>query len=648
MDTIISYNNYIKLFGGLMKDLLNSIYSDSTGYYVSNPYPKRGDTITIKLRIKDNDEVDKIILNYKKLGMVITKDMEIAYKKNGMTYYQAQAECFDEKLNYQFFIIIKDKIYFYTQQRITEYLPDEAKDFQILVDYDAPEWMKNTVFYQIMADRFYNKRPDLTIKPDSYTYQGHNPLNMNWEDEPLEYDDAHCMDFYGGDLYGIIDKLDYLQELGVNGIYLNPIFKSPTMHKYDALDYFEIDPSLGGNEALAALSKAMHERNMRLVLDISINHTSSSSKWFNKTCEFYSKDQGAYHNKESKERGYYFINEDGSYHSWFGVETMPTLNYSSEALRKIIYKDEDSVLKKWLKAPYNIDGWRFDVADVMGRTEEMNVYHELWQEIYSEIKKTKKDAVIIAEEWTDTWYMYNKKEWDTTMNYFQAARPIREFAGERDLFLIRNPYIAGINYKVNANDLKNRILQFLDKVPSQIQYQMFNLINSHDVPRLHNSSKIDFDIYKGAIISLFAIPGAISVYYGDEKFIDGRIETVEGCRYPMDWAEKLDDKKQSIFDLYKLLINLKTKEKALQDGGFRIQVIDEDLIVFYRFTEDDLFTFIWNRHKDKKSFEIDLSILGFANSKSQAIYGVEKIDSKDDKLKIYLPVRTSGVVRCWY
>lgn len=631
-----------------MKSLLNSIYSDSTSFYVSNPYPKEGETITIRMRIMDNDIVDKIILNYKKLGNTITKEMKFAYKKHGMTYYEADVECYGNKINYQFFIVIGEKIYFYTQGRITDYLPDESKDFQILIDYDSPEWMKHTVFYQIMADRFYNKKPELTPRPEDYSYQGHRPINMDWDQAPLEYEDAHCIDFYGGDLYGIIDKLDYLEDLGVNGIYLNPIFKSPTMHKYDTLDYFEIDPSLGGNKALEELSKAMHERGMKLVLDISINHTSSSSKWFNKTCEFYPETQGAYCNPDAKEREYYFINDDGSYHTWAGVETMPTLNYSSQNLRNIIYKDENSVLKKWLKEPYNIDGWRFDVADVMARTEQLDISNEVWEEIYAQIKNTEKDAVIIAEEWTDAWYMYDGKKWDTCMNYFQISRPIREFAGQGDLFLVRDPYLSNIEYKTNAYHLKNRILQLLDKVPSQIQYQMFNLIDSHDCYRLHNSEKVDIETYKGAVITLFAIPGAVSIYYGDEKYIDGRVETVEGCRYPMDWNDKLDEDKQSIYELYKLLIKLKTKEKALQDGGFRINVIDDDLIVFHRFTEDEMYSFIWNRHQEEISFEINLKELGFTKSKSKNIYGKNQIETQGDFLKIKLKQKSSAVIKTYF
>ncbi|WP_200277215.1 alpha-amylase family glycosyl hydrolase, partial [Rhodovulum adriaticum] len=165
---------------------------------------------------------------------------------------------------------------------------------------------------------------------------------------------------------------------------------------------------------------------------------------------------GAYNNPDAEEREFFFINDDGSYLCWAGVETMPALNYGSEKLRDIIYRDENSVLKKYLKAPFNIDGWRFDVADVMARNEKQNVYYEVWEEIYQEIKKTNKDALILAEEWQDATEMYNGKRWDSTMNYFASELPIREFSGEKDVFTARHPELSKIDYYFDADQLKNR------------------------------------------------------------------------------------------------------------------------------------------------------------------------------------------------
>lgn len=627
-----------------MKKIIKSIYSDSTKNFVSDPYPKKGDTISISVRLLDNDKIKDVYLRYKSLGMERVEKMRLDRVIHGLAYYQADARCEEDRFNYQFIFTRENAIYYYTQAGITNYIPDEANDFQILVDYDAPEWMSKSVFYQIMPDRFYNARPDDKHKSFDFEYQGAKATKMTWGEPPKEYDEVLCMDFYGGDLWGILEKLDYLQELGVNGIYLNPIFTSPTHHRYDALDYFEIDPALGGEEALIALSDEMHERDMRLVLDISINHTSSDAKWFNKAGTFYPKEIGAFNNPDSHERQYYFINEDGSYETWAGVETMPTLNYGSKALRDVIYEAEDSVLKKWLKPPYNIDGWRFDVADVMARNRFINRYHQTWQEINQHIKATKKDAAIIAEEWMDAWQMYDGKQWDSTMNYFQVARPLREFAGGKDLFVKRNEDLSKINYKRDAKMLGYRILQFLDKVPSQIQYQMFNLINSHDVPRLYHSGDISYKAYLGASLVLFGLPGATSIYYGDEILLDGRDISNEGARYPMDWSGDLSKKQNEVYHYYQTLARLKTQEDSLQDGGFRIIHMKGDVFAFVRFTETDLYLFSWSQSKTKEKIKLDLDLYGMQGAEANLILGQAKLKRKKDKLTVQLEKKGHALI----
>lgn len=627
-----------------MQTLLQTVYSDSTKHFVSKPYPRKGDTIQISLRVKENPILQQIFLRYKKQGVEIVEEMTKTETLNGLAYYQADALCLDDYLSYQFYLTTKEAIYFYTQAGISDYLPDDSHNFKIYTDYDAPEWLSQTVFYQIMPDRFANGRPEIGITAEQFTYNGKSPKPMRWEDQPLEYADVFAMDFYGGDLWGIIDHLDYLQELGVNGIYLNPIFTSPTHHKYDALDYFEIDPSLGGEEALIALSQAIHHRGMKLVLDISINHTSSSSKWFNKTCEFYDKSVGAYHNPDAPEREFFFIDEQNNYKSWFGLETMPQLNYGSQRLRDIIYRNEDSVLKKYLKEPFNIDGWRFDVADVMARNDVLDVYHEVWREIYQEIKATKKDAAIIAEEWADAWEMYDAKQWDSTMNYFQAARPLREFAGTCDLFLERQPDLAKINYPKTARHLGRRILQFMTKVPSQIQYQMFNLINSHDVPRLYHMDGVAFAGYQGASICLFGLPGATNIWYGDEQLLGGHHKSNEGTRYPMNWSRELTQQEKDCYQLYQTLCRLKTTEESLQTGGFRILRMTEQVIVFARFTREACYLFVWSQSEQEEQIDITALDLGMTGADWALLVGDSHVDSSTERLKLIVPAKGSAII----
>ncbi|MFM1581023.1 glycoside hydrolase family 13 protein [Helcococcus bovis] len=627
-----------------MEKILSTIYHDSSKNFISNPYPKLKEEIEIKIRMIKNEKVTGVFIRYRKLGEEVIQKMEISYEKNNLVYYKARVICHEEIFSYYFNITTNDAIYYYNQEGISDYRIYNSSNFKILVGYNAPEWMNNTVFYQIMADRFRNGKPEITIKEGAYTYQGFKPINMDWEQIPYEWDKSHCMDFYGGDFYGVIEKLDYLQELGVNAIYFNPIFTSPTMHKYDALDYFEIDHSLGGEEGFAMLCDEMHKRNMKVVLDISINHTSSSSKWFNMDGTFYDKSIGAYNNPYSKEREYYFINEDGSYEAWAGVKTMPSLNYNSQSLRDIIYRSEKSVLKKYLKAPFNIDGWRFDVADVMARNEKVNVYEEVWTEINKEIKSVNKNALILAEEWQDAPEMYNGHKWDSTMNYFSSTLPIREFAGEKEVFNARNKDLAAIEYKFNAKQLKNRLTQTFKILPSQIQYQMFNLIDSHDITRLYNNPKVEFDVYKGSVITLFGLPGAVNVYYGDEKYLDGEMHSIEGARYPMDWSEKLPAKKQEIFEMYKTLSHLKTENEAFGFGGFKVVYAEGDVFAFSRFTEDEAYIFIWSKSSKEETINVDLSFFGLFDN-AEFILGDGNLNIDIDKLTIEFAPKMSSLIK---
>lgn len=593
-----------------MKRIINSFYHDSTKYFVSNPFPKIGDEIDVKCRFLKNDKIKDVFIRYRKFGEEVIQQMEFDYEKNGLSYYTTKVEMREDIFSYIFILTTIDEVYYFNKRGAFNYRLDNSNNFKILVNYNAPSWMSKTVFYQIIPDRFRNGDDSITIKSKDYIYQGKRPITMNWDEKPYEWPITKNLDFYGGDFYGITEKLDYLQELGINAIYLNPIFKSPTMHKYDALDYFEIDPTLGGDEAFIELSKEIHKRGMKVILDISINHTSSSAKWFNKDGEFYDKSIGAYNNPDSEYREFYFIEDNGSYYKWNGVDTMPVLNYGSQKLRDIIYKDENSVIKKYLKEPYNIDGWRFDVADVMARNEKLNVYYEVWEEINEAVKSVNKNALILSEEWQDAPEMYNGKRWDSTMNYFGSNLPIREFAGEIDVFTRRNEKLSILKPYFSAENLKERILQTMVNQSDMINYQMFNLVNSHDITRLNNNPEISYEKYVGAITTLFGIPGAVNIYYGDEVYLDGHINSYEGCRYPMNWDENLNEIETKTHDLYKKLIYLKTKKEAFQFGGFKVIYAKGDVFAFTRFTEDEAYIIVWSKSEKEENFDIDLSEIG--------------------------------------
>ncbi|WP_271712601.1 glycoside hydrolase family 13 protein [Anaeromicropila herbilytica] len=631
-----------------MNQWLDSVYSDGSKYYVSNPFPKKGETISIQLRMLENTDISNVLLRVKEFGIEQLYTMKLCRNEKGLIYYTCDVKVKEARLQYQFYLVTKDAIYYYTQYRITDYIPDESRDFIILVDYKKVDWVKKSVFYQIFPERFCNGRTEISVKDGEYSYQGYKTKEIkNWNTPAANWEESHGVDFYGGDIYGIINKLDYLKDLGVTAIYLNPIFLSPSVHKYDCIDYFQVDPHLGGDDALIQLSDELHKRNMKLILDISVNHTSSASIWFNRDNEFYEANVGAFQNKDAKEREFYFFDEENHYDTWVGVKTMPKLNYTSEDLRKIIYKDYDSVLKKWIHSPYNIDGWRFDVADCMARNETIDLYHEVWRELCKELKKEKPDLLILAEDWADCSEMFRGDEWDSTMNYFACARPIREFLGETDLFNVRNDILRGVQVKMKACQLKNRIIEFYSRIPFSMCNQLFNLLGSHDISRLYNNEQVHPMEYRGAVMMLFTLPGAPNIYYGDERLLDGRITDNEGYRYPMDWNMELTEDKRDNYLLYQKLAMLKQNSEALSDGGFLV-VYDEAYVFSYaRFTDKEVIFVICSTNLIEQEVTLPLKYFGLGTMVTmEECFGNHiNLELINGMLKFTVPAHQSYMIR---
>lgn len=613
-----------------MEKWLNSIYTDGSKYFVSNPLPKKGEEIKIFLRCLKEAPIDTILLRTKLNGVEQLIEMHEEYDDEYLKYYSSGVLCFEDMLHYHFYIISKEKkVYYYNQKGIIDYIPDEVYDFKILYDYEQPSWVRESVFYQIFPERFCNGNKENDVKSGEYTFDGYETIKVeDWNSVPKEYNESHCLDFYGGDLEGVRKKIPYLKKLGVNALYLNPIFYAATVHKYDCLDYFHIDPHFGGDKGLEELVQALHDNGMRIILDISINHTGTANKWFNKEGNFFDKSIGAYNNKDSKERNYYFFDEDNNYKGWFDVETLPTLNYTCKELREIIYKGKDSVIKKWLKEPYNIDGWRFDVADTMARNGLIQLHHEVWPEIRRSIKEENPEAYILAEDWCDVWEFLKGNEWDSAMNYYGCARPIREFVGECDLFARKNTKLVSARGKLTAKNLANRIKEHLCKLPFVIQENQFNLIDSHDAHRLHNNTdEICFDDYRGAIIMMFTLIGAPSIYYGDEAGIDGRINSVEGCRYPMCWDKDIEGTKY--YELYSKLAQLKNNEDAFKYGGFKIISDDDYVFAYARFNMNDVFISVCSTDDVRRNIRISTKIFGKNPIIKEEVFGAKLLYEVD-------------------
>jgi len=633
--------------GGLfMTSWLHSVYTDGTQQFVSNPTPKKGETIKIQLRVIDDAPITHILLRTKLNGVEIQKEMVKHEIIQELAYYETSITVYEDELHYHFYLVTDEKVYYYNQKEITDYIPAETYDFRILTNYEQPSWVKSTVFYQIFPERFYNGNPHNDVKDGEYTFDGGITKKVkDWNTIPAFYHETKALDFYGGDLEGIKMKIPYLKTLGVNAIYLNPIFYAATVHKYDCLDYFTVDPHFGGDQALIDLVEELHKHDMKIILDVSINHTGTAHKWFNKDGLFFDRTIGAYHNPSSLERSYYFFDKDNTYKAWFDVPTLPTLNYTSKALREILYEGEDSMVKKWLKPPFNIDGWRFDVADIMARNDFIQLHHEVWPGIRRSIKSVNPKAYILGEDWSDCAEFLNGNELDSAMNYFGFARPVREFVGETDLFNRRNPILNNKPFRSSAKHMHERMMSYLAKLPTVIWQNQFNLIDSHDVSRLHNNPKIHHGDYWAAIILMMTMPGAANVYYGDEIHIDGRLDDNEGFRYPMPWDHM--DLESIRFKTYQALIHLKTSVEAFGEGSFKVLSDDHRVFSYLRFTKDDPWLIVTSTDDEERLLDMNLKHIGVDSFSKKEDYLHQKLNyqTMDQHLYVKIPPHTSYIIQ---
>jgi len=577
---------------------LNTIFSDGSDRFLSKSNPEIGDKVKVKMRVIQKSPVQRVYLRRLTNGEETLIQMEEA-QEGKYSIYITDVIINQPIVNYHFIILTEDRTYFYNQLGVFQYNINEDYDFKIIADFLEPSWVKESIFYQIFVDRFFNGDASNDVKDFEYEEYGFSSKAINWNEPPGKYEEYGNLNFYGGDLKGIEKKIDYLKNLGVNALYLNPIFSSPSNHKYDCDNFFEVDKHFGGNKGLEELVEKLHENGIKVILDISINHTGITNKWI----------------KENPE--YYYEKEKGKFELWNGVETLPVLNYTNSNLKDTIYKNEDSVLKYWLKPPYNIDGWRLDVGHNVGKMNKVQMDKDIWREVRKSVKDVNNKAYVVAEHWTDCSEYLQGDMWDGTMNYFGFMRPVRRYLGENDKFLSWK--IENLKMKTNNGEIfKEEVMRHYGRLPYQLQNLQLNLLSSHDLHRLHTSPMIDSENLKTAIVMLFTFIGVPCVYYGDEVLIQGDYLSDQGSRYPMEWRSEYQDKE--IYELYKRMIELRKKESVLKNGSFKFLKCNSKNVVYSRFNESEAIIFVKSQDRRKNFIVIPLDSIGEVES-LEILYG---------------------------
>lgn len=472
--------------------------------------------------------------------------------------------------------------------------------YQITVydkSYETPEWFKNGVMYQIFPDRF--------CKTENYNGldKAKKIIKRNWGEEPFytpeqfggEYLSNDC---FGGSLKGIEEKLGYLCDLGIDTIYLNPIFEASSNHKYNTANYEKIDPLFGDEEIFKNLCENAKKHNIRIVLDGVFNHTGSDSIYFNKDNSYDS--VGAYQSKDSKYYDWYnFSNFPDKYECWWGIKTLPHVNENSPSYQKYILTSKDSIIKKWLRL--GASGWRLDVVDELP--------DDFVKLLRCEAKKEKSDAVIIGEVWEDA---SNKV----------AYGELREYLGGFELdsamnYPLRNAIIDFAKCNINAVEFNMRVMSLKENYPPQAFYAMMNFLSSHDTERIitklsdlpssseltgEETAKITLDeqnekialkrLYM-AVFLQFTLPGVPCIYYGDEIGMDGYSDPFSRRCYP--WG---NEKNTDLKLFYKNMINQKKSSNAFIGGNIEFVYGEGCATGFLRFNENETFLCVLNTSPD--------------------------------------------------
>ena len=432
---------------------IEGIFSDETIEYVSMQSLKNRQNIRIQIRIFKDDKPDIILVDHRDGSEVVMSKLR---SSEHFDFYYADLEDRDY-LKYYFKIIDGKNTLFFTRFGITDYLKEDAL-FEYNKNFTLPEWAKGALMYQIFIDRFNRGDETNDVVDDEYIYIGLPVKHKeNWNEYPSNFDVGY---FYGGDLAGVLQKLDYLRDFGVEVIYFNPLFVSPSNHKYDTQDYDYIDPHIGvivedadgvlgeydtdnknavkyvkrvtskknleaSNELFIRLVEEAHKRNIKVIIDGVFNHCGSFNKWMDKEGIYKRADDkypiGAYWSKESEFRPYFnFIGNE--YDGWWGHDTLPKLYYENS---KKLVDEVLNIAKKWVSPPFNVDGWRLDVAADLGYSHEFN--HIFWSMFREAVKSANNDAVILAEHYGDPSFWLDGKCWDGVMNYDGFMEPVSWF-----------------------------------------------------------------------------------------------------------------------------------------------------------------------------------------------------------------------------
>ncbi len=600
-----------------------ALFSDTTEDYLSPAEPEAYDKVKIRFRTATNN-VDQVLLVCR--GRKYVMDLETSDKQ--FDYYVYELQLGEEKVSYYFEVRSGSLAGYYNTRGLVQEV-NEYYNFVILPGFKTPAWAKGAVMYQIYVDRFCNGDTTNDVLTNEYCYIN-EPVHRveDWNRYPAQMD---VREFYGGDLQGVLDKMDYLQDLGVEVIYFNPLFVSPSNHKYDIQDYDYIDPHFGrivddkgevlaagqkenrlaskyinrisnkanleaSNELFIQVVEEAHKRGMRVILDGVFNHCGSFNKWMDKE-RIYEKvrgyEKGAYVSADSAYRGYFdFQNQsswpyNNSYDGWWGHNTLPKLNYegSKELFDYVMY-----IGKKWVSPPYNADGWRLDVAADLGHSQDFN--HYFWKKFRKAVKSANPNAIILAEHYGNTREWLQGDEWDTVMNYDAFMEPVTWFFTgmekhsddyREDLLGNAGSFWGAMMHHSSSFSLPS--WQVAMNQLSNHDHSRFLTRTNHKVGRISTlgpqaaEQGVNKAIFREAVLLQMTWVGAPTIYYGDEAGVCGFTDPDNRRTYP--WGKE----DQGLIAFHRDIIRVRKENDELRTGSIKYVDSDYNFLAYARFNK---------------------------------------------------------------
>ena len=666
-----------------------SLFTDTTEEYFSPSEPQVNEKVTLRFRAM-KDAVDTVTFVCGEQEVVLNK-----VSSNKMfDMFEATYQVGNEAVCFYYKVVGKDVNCYYDLRGAVDEI-DLAFAFRVIPGFTTPDWAKGAIFYQIYVDRFFNGDKSNDVLTGEYKYNGN--LVTRKEDWYEGVSDTGIGEFYGGDLEGVLQKMDYLQEIGVEVIYFNPLFVSPSNHKYDSQDYDHIDPHFGkivkdegelltsdtqenreatrhisrvteeanltaSDELFVKVVEEAHKRGMKVILDGVFNHCGSFNKWLDRERIYenaQNAEKGAYIEENSPYHDYFYFTQNQwpyneNYESWWDYDTLPKLNYESQKLYDYIMY----IARKWVSAPFNADGWRLDVAADLGHTPELN--HRFWQDFRKNVKEANPEALILAEHYGDCLPWLNGIEWDSVMNYDAFMEPLTWFltglekhSDEYKEELVGNTEVFWNSMNYCGAKFTNSSRMVAMNELSNHDHSRFLSRTSRKVGRITTLGAEAADegnkpaVMREAVVMQMTWPGAPTMYYGDEAGLAGFTDPDNRRTYP--WGKE----DMQMLNFHKAMTRIHKQNKELRIGSLKRLQDEEHVIAYGRMYNNESCVVIMNNDDKTHKMSIPVWELGIPMNSAlkRIMYSTENeytekakyVAVKEGKIWLELPA-TSAVV----